>query len=170
MLSDDSPDEDIAIAFVKRKGLSREWIGIAWLAIQDARRRFDPSRGSWLTCARIGMAGAFSNTRDRARYRREHEVYGETIDIVGTCGNVTAGLEMRDVLACCDHPDAAIVGMLAAGSTLEWIGNSLGYNKQWACRRLKKLRARVKHQSSIERRGPLPLACRGGRAKNARRS
>lgn len=67
-------DVEIAQQFIRRKKLGDEWLSTAWFGVQEARKRYDPARGAWLTCARVGIAGAIRNERRKLwRYAR-HEV------------------------------------------------------------------------------------------------
>jgi hypothetical protein len=170
MLSDDSPDEDIARAFLRRKGLGPGWLSLAWFAVQDAHRRYDPARGAWLTCARVAIAGAIKNERRRMNTRYAVEIPDDPDRQHSSHATQESTCELHEILLCAESVDCAILDGMMRGLTLREICKDLGFGEDWACRRFRRINAGVKHQSSIERRGPLPLACRGARAKSARKS
>jgi hypothetical protein len=149
MMLQHKQDIDIASSFLRRKGLREaEWLGLAWMAVQDAHRRFDPMRGSFLTCARVAIAGAVKNERGRigtvAKWEDEDTDSVETRAAPCTQEDTAMIRQFFDSLS---EKDRRLCESILQGMTLREAGKKEGYNEDWGCRRLRAIVASWKRQS-----------------------
>jgi hypothetical protein len=137
-------DVELAQQFVWRKRLGPEWLSLAWLGIHQARQRYDASRGSWLTCARVGMAGVLANERRKQRYRQKYE---ESLECQPWAARALPDQEHWVFLGQCERrlrvADCEIVRGLWMGETLKGISLMRGKNPKWASSRMLRLQKEV---------------------------